>query len=222
MSAAQTTRADETARIEMMTGCAKTKAAGADWGARRLGVACVAGMVMGLAGGDAYAQDVITPNRPYAGCELSAATLASLRADIQTEATATALGIGGAATTSNPGGAVQVDVVVVYRLDTSNWGQPIYQKSGSTQAPTGDFTARVLCARSGVFGTRQLTDEDDRFPNSGSTVNVLDADETLGLRVEGASGSDPGVGKFAAKLCLTSKPETGEFDSVDCVRYNRP
>ena len=172
---------------------------------RAIAVACLTGILVGVVGAEASAQ-VPTPDRPLL-CQLSQETADLLASEIEEQFTASG-STNGIGSVADP---AVVDVVVIYRLDRSNWGQPIVDNKNPPL--TVGTTARVICATEGI--TKNFADEDDRFPGSGS-VDILNADETLAVRVS------PAAQDFSAKLCLTSNPSTGDTDTVDCVTFDLP
>jgi hypothetical protein len=152
------------------------------WRIRALLPVMLLGSFVALGVADAKAQ---TADVAYGKCQLSPTTIASLKTDME-----------------NPAGGNKielsdVDFVVVYRMDKSNWGQPI--KSDGT-------TARVLCAAGDLTVTE--TSENTKFPSSG-TVDIVNADETLAVRVQGAA-----VNGIATRICLASK--AADSNPVTC------
>ena len=122
---------------------------------RAIAVACLTGILVGVVGAEASAQ-VPTPDRPLL-CQLSQETADLLASEIEEQFTASG-STNGIGSVADP---AVVDVVVIYRLDRSNWGQPIVDNKNPPL--TVGTTARVICATEGI--TKNFADEDDRFPS---------------------------------------------------------
>jgi hypothetical protein len=134
------------------------------------------GSVIGFGVVDAKAQEA---NRVFGDCKFSQDTIESLKSDIKSA--------------TDKIESPEISFVVVYRLDTTNWGQPI-------QGEDDDFTAAVLCADPDLNVSPV-----DELP----TVNVPEASHTFAIRAcPGDPGQEPGCkisdGKFLTRICLTT------------------
>jgi hypothetical protein len=144
--------------------------------------------LIGLGVVDAEAQ---TADRVFGDCKFSQNTIESLKDDIKSAT----------GQIESP----EVSFVVVYRLDTSNWGQPI--QGGE------DFTAPIVCADPNL-----KVSPGDALP----TVNVPEASHTFAIRAcpgdpEQGPGCKTSGGKFFTRICLTTVDHKAVAKGVDLL-----
>jgi hypothetical protein len=172
------------------------------WGAqpdagaqRRRRVAIVAAAAIGVCVSEAAfaAVDPPQPERVWAGCVLSAATVAAIQADVLS-------GIG--LNLPQPvADDIQVAFVFVYSLQDNDGQGPV--KTGSV---TG-FTGPVLCSNPAEVATPIKVKETDDIPGpngpAGATsVDILDLEEAMILRYKVNGGS--ANGKIEKRVCHTT------------------